>query len=412
MTLHDLNVIKKNGLIESFNIDKILTAISKAAEHTLYGLTSDELTVILEYIYEYLEDFDEEFYQEISVDEIHDIVIAALFKVREDVAQRYVAYHEFKKSQEISINDLFGNSVNVENLNAKELKQLQESIISTNLAKTYSLRPDWLEAINDKIIDIPLVETLWLKTYETKVFDFIEVLENQEKYFGQTFDVDSVEDLFMILALLINQYGPLYTRDIVIINFMVTVELFYEKSKEDDLLTLIEKQFLFLAQLVRSLNLDITISLGLDMYHKLLEVKFNDYIKFLNKLNDYIQYYNNDFRYVFDQNNHYNEVPLTGLGLVDNVALNIKLNVQVIFDEVNGQIDIFTNKLTKYLNMVMDIFKVHEKQAKIENSDFIISFENIPNEIGIDQFKDLLCDLNIDFDVNNERNYTIFKFKK
>ena len=48
MTLHDLNVIKKNGLIESFNIDKILTAISKAAEHTLYGLTSDELTVILE----------------------------------------------------------------------------------------------------------------------------------------------------------------------------------------------------------------------------------------------------------------------------------------------------------------------------------------------------------------------------
>ena len=399
MTLHDLNVIKKNGLIESFNIDKILTAISKAAEHTLYGLTSDELTAILEYIYEYLEDFDEEFYQEISVDEIHDIVIAALFKVREDVAQRYVAYHEFKKSQEISINDLFGNSTNVENLDAKELKQLQESIISANLAKTYSLKPDWLEAINDEIIDVPLVETLWLKTYETKVFDFNDILKNQEKYFGRTFDVDSVEDLFMILMLLINKYGPLYTRNIIISNFMSSFIKFYDKSSEKDLLKLIEKQFLFVDQLVKSLNLDVKISLSLDLYYKLLEEQFTDYISFINKFKYSVNPYEND--YLFDLNNYH-----------DNKALTIKLNVQTLFNNANKQLDIFTNKLNKYLNMIIDIFKVHEKKAKIEDGGFTIIFENIPDEIDLDKFLDLLCDLNIDLDVNNEQNYISFKFKK
>lgn len=412
MTLHDLQVIKKNGLIENFNIDKILTAISKAAEHTLYSLSAEELASILEYIYEYLEDFDEEFYQEISVDEIHDIVIAALFKVREDVAQRYVAYHEFKKAQEQPFKELFDNSTNVENLSVHELKQLQETIIAKNLAKTYSLRPDWLDAVNAKIIDIPLVETLWFKTYETKVFNFVEVLDNQEKYFGQTFDVDSIEDLFMILTLLINQYGPLYTRDIMISNFVYPLFKFYDKSSETDFLKLIEKQFLFVAQLVKSLNLDVTISLALDFIHQLFDEKYRDYNLFLIKFEKQIETHHEGYCCLFDPNNHYNEVSLTDLSLVDNRALNIKLNVQVIFDEVNGQIDIFTNKLSKYLNMVMDIFKVHEKRAKIDDGAFIISFENIPNEISIGQFKDLLSDLNIDFDVNNERNYIIFKFKK
>lgn len=412
MTLHDLQVIKKNGLIENFNIDKILTAISKAAEHTLYSLSAEELASILEYIYEYLEDFDEEFYQEISVDEIHDIVIAALFKVREDVAQRYVAYHEFKKAQEQPFKELFDNSTNVENLSIHELKRLQETIIAKNLAKTYNLRPDWLDAVNAKIIEIPLVETLWYKTYETKVFDFLEVLENQEKYFGQTFDVDSIEDLFMILTLLINQYGPLYTRDIMISNFVYPLFKFYDKSSEKDFLKLIEKQFLFVAQLVKSLNLDVTIGLALDFVHQLFDEKYRDYTLFLIRLEKQIETQHKDYYNLFDPNNHYNEVSLTDLGLVDNRALNIKLNVQVIFDEVNGQIDIFTNKLNKYLNMVMDIFKVHEKRAKIDDGEFIISFENIPNEIGIGQFKDLLSDLNIDFDLNNERNYIIFKFKK
>ena len=401
MTLHDLNVIKKNGLIESFNIDKILTAISKAAEHTLYGLTSDELTAILEYIYEYLEDFDEEFYQEISVDEIHDIVIAALFKVREDVAQRYVAYHEFKKSQEISINDLFGNSANVENLNAKELKQLQESIISTNLAKTYSLRPDWLEAINDKIINIPLIETLWLKTYETKVFDFNDILKNQEKYFGQVFPIETVEDMFMLLILLINKYGPLYTRRIIILNFMSSFIKFYDKSSENDLLKLIEKQFLFVDQLVKSLNLDVKISLSLDLYYELLEEQFNNYINFINKFKYSVNSYENNYNHLFDLNNYH-----------DNKALTIKLNVQALFNNANKQLDIFINKLNKYLNMIIDIFKVHEKKAKIEDGGFTIIFENIHDEIDLAKFWDLLCDLNIDLDMNNEQNYISFKFKK
>lgn len=399
MTLYDLNVIKKNGLIERFNIDKILTAISKAAEHTLYGLTPDELTAILEYIYEYLEDFDEEFYQEISVDEIHDIVIAALFKVREDVAQRYVAYHEFKKSQEISINDLFGNSTNVENLNAKELKQLQESIISANLAKTHSLKPDWLEAINDKIIDVPLVKTLWLKTYETKVFDFNDILENQEKYFGQVFHIETVEDMFMLLILLINKYGPLYTRNIVISNFMSSFIKFYDKSSENDLLKLIEKQFLFVDQLVKSLNLDVKISLNLDLYYKLSEEQSNDYTNFINKFKYSINSYKNSCNYLFDLNNYH-----------DNKALTIKLNVQALFNNANKQLDIFTNKLNKYLNMIIDIFKVHEKKAKIEDGGFTIIFENIPDEIDLDKFWDLLCDLNIDLDITNEQNYISFKF--
>lgn len=180
MAIQDLQVIKRSGMIEAFNLDKIITAITKAAEHTFKPISSNELSAVIDYIYDKLAVYDDENSYEIPVDEVHDIVINALFEVRDDVAKRYVSYHEFQNSQNKvfdSLKDLIDISSSVD-LPVSQNKLVVERTTAKELAMRYSLRPDWQKAITDGIIEIPNIETLWYKTREVGYIDFAKKFTN------------------------------------------------------------------------------------------------------------------------------------------------------------------------------------------------------------------------------------------
>lgn len=178
----ELKIKKKSGNIESFNIDKILSAIMSASKHTNEDISRHDIDNILNYIYEKLDMYDEtDFVFEISVDEIHDIVIAALKKYRNDVAERYIDYHEFKKNQEHVLEeaksfivDKGENSIDVN----KKLNILA-TVTARDLGKRFGLRPDWLEAINKDLISIDNYSSLYLKNLDTSVIDVYEILQRK-----------------------------------------------------------------------------------------------------------------------------------------------------------------------------------------------------------------------------------------
>lgn len=211
MAIQDLQVIKRSGVIEAFNLDKIITAITKAAEHTFKPISANELASVIDYIYDKLAIYDDENSYEIPVDEIHDIVINALFEVRDDVAKRYVSYHEFQNSQNKvfdSLKDLIDISSSVD-LPVNQNKLIVERTTAKELAMRYSLRPDWQKAITDGIIEIPNIETLWYKTQEVGYIDFAKKFTNLAK--GELADAtldfgEMVDDLKRLILASYNNY--------------------------------------------------------------------------------------------------------------------------------------------------------------------------------------------------------------
>lgn len=157
-----MNVIKRDGRVKQYDIDRIKMAIEKAF-HDVYGLENyiDEITNLTREV-----DFKLNRNKDYTVEEIQDIVIQTLFDNKfDDVANSYKAYRE-KRSEERGnlidkeIEDLiFGKSEYWKNENSNKNSTLVTTqrdylagIVSTDITKRKILPKDIVQAHNEGIL--------------------------------------------------------------------------------------------------------------------------------------------------------------------------------------------------------------------------------------------------------------------
>lgn len=92
----DLFIKKKSGVLEDYNSEKIIKAIRKSATRARSPLSDQEELKIIAIV-------ENEIFRlstnAIPVEDMHEIVIAALEEVRRDVAKSYREYHDWRKEE-------------------------------------------------------------------------------------------------------------------------------------------------------------------------------------------------------------------------------------------------------------------------------------------------------------------------
>ena len=86
MDCSKIKVVKKDGTREDFNVQKVLSAISKSAERAMITFSRAERNFICEFVEEKAEEMDQEL---IPIAQMHNIVEGALEKVNPLVAKSY-----------------------------------------------------------------------------------------------------------------------------------------------------------------------------------------------------------------------------------------------------------------------------------------------------------------------------------
>lgn len=134
-----LNVIKKDGTKESFNIKKILQAVSKSEERIGSKLSLEEKEKLEDTIYDYLSD-SPIWKERVSTKDIHSIVIQSLKQIgREDVAKSYQEYRDYKTSYAKEFEELREHAETTITMGDRENANFDSSLISTkgSLIKGY-----------------------------------------------------------------------------------------------------------------------------------------------------------------------------------------------------------------------------------------------------------------------------------
>lgn len=381
MAIQDLQVIKRSGVIETFNLDKIITAITKAAEHTFKPISANELASVIDYIYDKLAIYDDENSYEIPVDEIHDIVINALFEVRDDVAKRYVSYHEFQNSQNKvfdSLKDLIDISSSVD-LPVNQNKLIVERTTAKELAMRYSLRPDWQKAITDGIIEIPNIETLWYKTQEVGYIDFAKKFTNLAK--GELADAtldfgEMVDDLKRLILASYNNYTSALVIHLhtILANY---IKLSYYRN-------------VALASQIINRSLDYSGSTKQLSEEMAYELVFQEVMNSVYQIVDIRQFCkdNHNIDLVFAASSLFPEITdnksvntklhelfqsaLSILGIMPDLhvtgfrALSVKLNVKTLVD---------SQLISKYAYMASDIIAYYVKNAGVNQSEITLKLD-------------------------------------
>ena len=213
-------IVKKDGTLEKFNIQKIINAISKSAERMLVKFNESELTQICNLVKEQILILNK---NNIDIKEIHSIVENALDAVNPKVAQSYRNYRNYKTEFVHMLDKVFRESQKIMYIGDKENSNADSALVSTKrslifnqlnkeLYKQFFLNVEELQAIRDGYIYIHDMSAR-RDTMNCCLFNVAEVLKggfemgnlwyNEPKTLDVAFDV--IGDIVMAAAS--QQYG-------------------------------------------------------------------------------------------------------------------------------------------------------------------------------------------------------------
>ena len=178
-------IIKKNGVLEEYNDDKIKVAIRKSAKRIGYTLTDAQENEVCSYVFNLISGKDK-----ITVDDIHCYVERALDSIAPDVAKSYKDYRNYKKDFVYStLKDIERqvNSTLVEidrsnsNSNTRYISTKRTEIAKIFAKEMYQkmfLSVDVIQAIKDGYIYIHDLSDMLLPQYNCCLVDIKSILNN------------------------------------------------------------------------------------------------------------------------------------------------------------------------------------------------------------------------------------------
>ena len=121
-------VIKKDGSLELFNVQKVIDAVGKSAYRALTKFTEEEKRHICQTVVNRVDDLDE---PEIPIQIMHNIVESALEEVKPIVAKSYRDYRNYKQDFVRMMDDVYKKSQSIMYIGDKENANTDSALVST-----------------------------------------------------------------------------------------------------------------------------------------------------------------------------------------------------------------------------------------------------------------------------------------
>ena len=123
-----VKVIKKDGSLEAFNVQKVIDAVGKSAYRALTKFTEEEKRHICQTVIEKVNELDEE---QIPIQIMHNIVESALEDVKPIVAKSYRDYRNYKQDFVRMMDDVYKKSQSIMYIGDKENANTDSALVST-----------------------------------------------------------------------------------------------------------------------------------------------------------------------------------------------------------------------------------------------------------------------------------------
>lgn len=213
-------VVKKDGALEPFDVQKVVDAVGKSATRVLVKFTPEQEKFICQFVEERVEELGLE---KIEIAQMHNIVEGALERVNPMVAKSYRDYRNYKQDFVQMLDDVYKKSQNIMYIGDKENSNTDSALVSTKrslifnelnreLYKKFFLTTEEVQAIRDGYIYIHDMNAR-RDTMNCCLFDVKSVLEggfemgnifyNEPKSLDVAFDV--IGDI--VLSAASQQYG-------------------------------------------------------------------------------------------------------------------------------------------------------------------------------------------------------------
>ncbi|MBP5596503.1 MULTISPECIES: anaerobic ribonucleoside-triphosphate reductase [Pseudobutyrivibrio] len=213
-------VVKKDGALERFDVQKVVEAVGKSATRVLVKFTPEQERFICQFVEERVEELGLE---KIEIAQMHNIVEGALERVNPMVAKSYRDYRNYKQDFVQMLDDVYKKSQNIMYIGDKENSNTDSALVSTKrslifnelnreLYKKFFLTTEEVQAIRDGYIYIHDMNAR-RDTMNCCLFDVKSVLEggfemgnifyNEPKSLDVAFDV--IGDI--VLSAASQQYG-------------------------------------------------------------------------------------------------------------------------------------------------------------------------------------------------------------
>jgi ribonucleoside-triphosphate reductase len=216
----DRYVVKKDGALELFDVQKVVEAVGKSATRVLVKFTPEQEKFICQFVEERVEELGLE---KIEIAQMHNIVEGALERVNPMVAKSYRDYRNYKQDFVQMLDDVYKKSQNIMYIGDKENSNTDSALVSTKrslifnelnreLYKKFFLTTEEVQAIRDGYIYIHDMnarrDTMNCCLFDVKAvleggFEMGNIFYNEPKSLDVAFDV--IGDI--VLSAASQQYG-------------------------------------------------------------------------------------------------------------------------------------------------------------------------------------------------------------
>ena len=213
-------VVKKDGTKEIFDVQKIVKAVNKSAARILYKFQDQEVEFICGYAKEKAQSLDK---NEISIQEMHNIVEGALEEVNPSVAKSYRDYRNYKHDFIHMMDEVYTKSQSIRYIGDKSNANTDSALVATKrslifnelnkeLYRKFFMNRNELQACKDGYIYIH-DQSARLDTMNCCLFDVANVLrggfEMGNVWYNEPKTLDTAFDVMgdIILSTAAQQYG-------------------------------------------------------------------------------------------------------------------------------------------------------------------------------------------------------------
>lgn len=130
-----IKVTKKEGNSEAFDKTKIVEAIKKSSQRTLYELSSQDVDEVCDNVLKTLKDLN---IKEVEVSKLHNIVEKHLTQINEEVGRSYKEYRNYKTDFVDMLNEVYKKSQKIMYLGDKENSNTDSALVSTKRSLIYN----------------------------------------------------------------------------------------------------------------------------------------------------------------------------------------------------------------------------------------------------------------------------------
>lgn len=157
-----VQVIKKDGSYEQYDVDKVVKAVTKSAERVLVKFSDEDIKNLCDRVNSNVENLHTDL---VPIKTMHSIVEEALEKFFPKVAKSYKDYRDYKQDFVAMLDDVYRKSQAIMYIGDKENANADSSLVSTKrslifnqlnkeLYKKFFLNQNEIQAINDGYIYI------------------------------------------------------------------------------------------------------------------------------------------------------------------------------------------------------------------------------------------------------------------